>query len=108
MTATIWHNPQCSKSQATLALLHEAGIEVTVVDYLADPPGITDLARLLARAGLPARALLRPEGKALADADAAKILAAIAAKPSLLERPLVETPRGVRLCRPPERVRDIL
>lgn len=109
MRATILHHPRCSKSRATLALLREAGAEVTVVDYLVTPPAAAELVRLLALAGLTPRDVLRRgEGAALAGADDAAVLAAIAAEPALLERPLVETPRGVRLCRPPERVHEIL
>lgn len=105
MRATIWHNPRCSKSRAALALLEEAGADVTVVDYLATPPTAADLARLIARAGLPPHALLRPGAPPLEEDD---VLDAVAADPTLLERPLVETARGVVLARPPERVRDIL
>lgn len=105
MRATIWHNPRCSKSRAALALLEEAGVDVTVVDYLATPPTAADLARLIARANLPPHALLRPGAPPLEEDD---VLEAIAADPTLLERPLVETARSVVLARPPERVRDIL
>lgn len=105
MRATIWHNPRCSKSRAALALLEEAGADVTVIDYLATPPTAADLARLIARAGLPPHALLRPGAPPLEEDD---VLEAIAADPTLLERPLVETACGVVLARPPERVRDIL
>lgn len=111
MKATIWHNPRCGTSRKTLALLEEAGAEVTVIDYLAAPPTAATLAALYARAGMTARAGLRikePAAKALADADEATILAAMAADPIIIERPLVETDKGVRLCRPQERVREIL
>lgn len=103
--ANIYHNPDCSKSRATLDLLHEAGADVTVVHYLENPPTAADLARLIARAGLPPHALLRPGAPPLEEDD---VLEAIAADPTLLERPLVETARGVVLARPPERIRDIL
>ena len=105
MKATIYHNPRCSKSRAALAILRDANADITIVDYLATPPTAAALARLLARAGLPPAAILRPGTPPMED-DA--ILTAIAADPTLLERPLVETAKGVVLARPPERVRDIL
>jgi len=103
--ATIWHNPRCSKSRATLALLEAAGVAVTVVEYLRVPPSADELARLYSRAGMTPREGLRSHAPPLAD-DA--ILAAMAADPTLIERPLVETELGVRLCRPPKRVIEIL
>ena len=106
MRATILHNPRCSKSRETLALLHAAGAEVTVIDHLATPPATADLTQLLVRAGLSTHDILR--GEAEVNADDHAILATIAADPVRLERPLVETERGVRLCRPPERVHEIL
>ena len=112
MKATIWHNPRCSKSRETLALLRAApGVAVTVVEYLKQPPGPAELSRLIGLAGLkPGDALRRsePGAAALKDAGADDMLAAMAADPILIERPLVETEKGVRLCRPPERVREIL
>lgn len=111
MKATILHNPRCSKSRETLALLEAAGADVVIVDYLKAPPSAEELARLYARAGLSPREALRKgeEGaKRLGQASDAEILAAMAADPILIERPLVETEKGVRLGRPPERVREIL
>ena len=111
MKARIWHNPRCSKSREALALLQAAGAEIEVIEYLRTPPGAGELGRLYARAGLSPREGLRraEEGaKALADADDATILAAMATDPILIERPLVETDKGVRLGRPPERVLEIL
>ena len=111
MNATIYHNPRCGTSRAVLGLLREAGAEVRVVDYLTDPPTAAELARLYAAAGIsPAQGLRAREhaAAALRDASDDAILAAMAADPILIERPLVETPRGVRLCRPPERVQEIL
>lgn len=111
MKATIWHNPRCSKSRETLAILQDAGAEVEIVEYLKTPPSAEELARLLDRAGLvPAQVLRKAEtgAKDLTDADDATILAAMAADPILIERPLVETEKGVRLGRPPEAVREIL
>jgi len=111
LKATIWHNPRCSKSRAALALLHGAGAEVAVIDYLRDPPERALLADLYARAGLRPQDGLRaqePGAAALADADDAAVLDAMAADPRLIERPLVATAKGVVLARPPERVHDIL
>ena len=109
--ATIYHNPRCSKSREALALLRAAGAEVTVVEYLRTPPSAAQLADLFARAGLsPREGLRRSEdgAAALRDADDASILDAMTANPILIERPIVETERGVRLGRPPECVREIL
>jgi arsenate reductase len=110
--ATIYHNPRCSKSRETLAILEEApGIDVAIVDYLKTPPTRAKLAALLAAAGLSPRDGLRKseEGaKALKDADDDAILDAMIADPILIERPLVETEKGVRMGRPPDRVREIL
>lgn len=111
MNATIYHNPRCGTSRATLDLLRAAGAEVRVLEYLTDPPTPAELARLYAAAGLsPAQGLRarEPAAAALREASDDTILATMAADPILIERPLVETPRGVRLCRPPERVREIL
>lgn len=111
MKATIYHNPRCSTSRQTLDILREAGADVTVIDYLKTPPSKAELARLYARAGLtPAEGLRTKEEAAavLAGASDAAILEAMAADPILIERPLVETEKGVRLARPKERVYDIL
>ncbi|UIJ46694.1 arsenate reductase (glutaredoxin) [Sphingomonas cannabina] len=111
MKATIWHNPRCSKSREALAILHEAGAEVTVVEYLKTPPSRDELARLYARAGMTPREGLRTAedaAKTLKDASDDAILDAMAADPILIERPLVETEKGVVLGRPPEKVREIL
>jgi len=109
--ATIYHNPRCSKSRETLALLQEAGADVTVIEYLKNPPSRAELARVYAKAGMTPREGLRTaeEGaKALKTATDDQILDAMAADPILIERPLVETDKGVRLGRPPEKVREIL
>jgi len=112
MKATIYHNPRCSKSRETLAILEGTpGLAVEIVDYLKTPPGRDTLAALYARAGLTPREGLRKGedgAKALADASDDAILDAMAADPILIERPLVETEKGVRLGRPPERVKEIL
>jgi arsenate reductase len=111
MKATIWHNPRCSKSRETLALLEAAGAEVTVVEYLKTPPSRAELVRLYAKAGMTPREGLRKSedgAKSLKDASNDAILDAMAADPILIERPLVETEKGVRLGRPPEKVHEIL
>jgi arsenate reductase len=112
LKATIWHNPRCSKSRETLATLQAApGVEVEIVEYLKHPPSRDELAALYAAAGLTPREGLRKSedgAKALKHADDDAILDAMAADPILIERPLVETPKGVRLGRPPEKVREIL
>ncbi|HMI18589.1 MAG TPA: arsenate reductase (glutaredoxin) [Sphingomonas sp.] len=111
MKATIYHNPRCSKSRETLALLEAAGADVTVVEYLKTPPSRAGLARLYAKAGMtPTQGLRTAEdsAKPLKGASDDAILDAMAANPILIERPLVETEKGVRLGRPPEKVREIL
>lgn len=111
MRATIWHNPKCSTSRNTLALLREAGADVTVIEYLKTPPSRAELARLYAKAGITPRQGLRTkqeEAKALAGAGDDAILDAMAANPILIERPIVETSKGARVCRPIETVREIL
>jgi len=112
MKATIWHNPRCSKSRATLAILErQPDIELEVIDYLGNPPARDKLAQLYRTAGIAPHAGLRASEAAasgLAGADDAAVLDAMAADPRLIERPLVETDKGVRLCRPPEKVHEIL
>jgi arsenate reductase (glutaredoxin) len=112
--ATIWHNPNCGTSRKTLAILEEtAGVELTVIDYLENPPSAAKLAQLYRDAGITPREGLRLRGtdaaeRGLPEASDAEVLAAMVAAPILIERPLVETERGVRLCRPQDRVREIL
>lgn len=112
MKATIYHNPRCSKSREALAILNETpGLEVEVIEYLKTPPGRATLGDLYQRAGMTAREGLRiaeNAAKPLKGVDDDTILDAMAANPILIERPLVVTEKGVRLGRPPERVRDIL
>ncbi|ACB78874.1 arsenate reductase [Methylorubrum populi BJ001] len=111
----IYHNPACGTSRNTLAMIRNAGIEPHVIEYLKTPP-TRDLVRQLARrAGLAVRDLLREKGTPYAElnlGDASlsddQLLDAVAAHPVLLNRPLVVTPRGVRLCRPSEAVLDLL
>ncbi len=111
MKATIWHNPRCGTSRNALALLEEAGADVTVVEYLRNPPTPDELKRVYARAGLSPRDGLRsrePAAQDLAAATDAEIIDAMMLNPVLIERPLVETDKGVVLARPAERVREIL
>jgi len=114
MKATIWHNPKCGTSRNTLAILEETpGVEVIVIEYLRKPPTVEKLAQLYADAGITPQQGLRIKGtdaieRGLAQADSRAVLAAMAAEPALIERPLVETGKGVRLCRPKETVHDIL
>lgn len=114
MKATIWHNPACGTSRKTLALLQETpGVDLTVVEYLVTPPSAERLAGLYRAAGLTPQQGLRLRGtdaaeRGLPQADDATVLAAMAAEPKLIERPLVETDKGVRLCRPQDKVLEIL
>lgn len=113
MKATIWHNPRCSKSRAALARLEQAGYDVEVVEYLKAPPSRDTLSRLYKAARISPAQGLRLSGtdaaeRGLPQADDATVLDAMAADPALIERPLVETPKGVRLCRPEERIDEIL
>jgi arsenate reductase len=113
MKATIWHNPKCGTSRNTLAILEEAGVDLTVIEYLKNGPTRDKLAQLYADAGITPNEGLRIRGtdateRGLPDADTDTVLDAMAAEPALIERPLVETEKGVRLCRPKERVQEIL
>lgn len=111
MKATIWHNPKCGTSRKTLVILEEAGADVEVIEYLKTPPTRDKLAALYARAGITPRQGLRAKQEEAApflDAGDDKILDAMVANPILIERPLVETAKGVRLCRPQDKVREIL
>ena len=113
MTATIHHNPQCGTSRKTLEILRQAGAEVTVIEYMKTPPSRAELQRLYARAGISPREGLRAKESlaaelGLAEAGDEAILDAMMAHPVLINRPLVETAKGVRLCRPQDVVREIL
>ena len=113
MIATIWHNPACGTSRKTLALLEESGADVTVIEYLKHAPTAAKLTQLYRDAGMTPAEGLRLRGtdaeeRGLPQADDDSVLAAMAADPRLIERPLVETAKGVRLCRPQERVNEIL
>jgi arsenate reductase len=111
----IYHNPACGTSRNTLALIRNAGIEPHVVEYLKTPPSRALLIELIDRAGITPRDLLREKGTPYAElglGDAsltdAALLDAMMAHPVLINRPLVVSPLGVRLCRPSEAVLDLL
>ena len=112
---TIWHNPKCGTSRKVLAMVRARGIEPTIVDYVNSPPSIAAIKSVLKEMGATPRDLLRRRGTpydalGLDDdklGDAA-LIAAMHAHPILIERPVVRAPKGTRLCRPPERVEDIL
>lgn len=114
MKATIWHNPKCGTSRKTLAILEGSnGVEVEVIEYLKTPPTAEKLAQLYRDAGITPQQGLRLRGtdaqaRGLPHADDATVLAAMAADPILIERPVIETDKGVRLCRPQDVVREIL
>jgi arsenate reductase (glutaredoxin) len=115
MNVTIWHNPACGTSRNTLAMIRATGIEPKVIEYLQSPPDRATLTRLIAAAGLTARGLLREKDTpfqklGLADVTLTEefLIDAMLAHPLLINRPLVETPLGVRLCRPSEVVLGIL
>ncbi|UYO38568.1 arsenate reductase (glutaredoxin) [Rhodopseudomonas palustris] len=115
MDVIIYHNPSCGTSRNTLGLIRNVGIEPHVIEYLKCPPSRTLLKQLIARAGLTPRQALREKGTpyaelklgdpSLSDDD---LLDAMIAHPILIQRPLVVTPSGVRLCRPSEQVLDLL
>ncbi|WP_159911282.1 arsenate reductase (glutaredoxin) [Pantoea sp. 18069] len=112
---TIYHNSRCSNSRGALALIRERGIAPQIVDYIAEPLDAAALTALIAQLGVPVRDLLRSkeavyaelqlDGPAIGDAE---LIAAVAAHPVLLNRPIVVTPRGAALCRPPEKVLALL
>jgi len=115
MKATIYHNPLCGTSRKTLEILRDSGAAVSIREYLNDPPTRDELARLYQRAGLTARQGLRAKeplaeelGLTRPDATDDAVLDAMLEHPILIERPIVETDKGVRLCRPQDKVREIL
>jgi arsenate reductase (glutaredoxin) len=115
MKATIWHNPDCGTSRKTLAILAETpGVELTIIDYRKTPFARAKLEQLFRDAGLSPRDALRTRGSPaeelglIDDASAAAILNAMVQHPILVERPFVETDKGVRLCRPQDKVYEIL
>ena len=115
MDIVIYHNPECGTSRNTLAMIRNAGIEPHVIEYLKTPPSRAMVRQLAARAGITVRDLLREKGTPFAELNLGdpaltdeQLLDAIAAHPILMNRPVVVSPKGVRLCRPSEAVLDLL
>jgi arsenate reductase (glutaredoxin) len=112
---TIFHNPACGTSRNTLALIRHAGFEPQVVEYLKTPPSVDQLRELLAEMDMPVRGLLREKGTPYAELGLddpnwteAQLLEFIQQHPILMNRPVVRTPLGTKLCRPSEAVLDLL
>jgi arsenate reductase (glutaredoxin) len=112
---TIYHNTQCGTSRNTLAMIRQSGVEPTVIEYLKTPPSRETLQALVARMGVPVRDILRKKGTPYDELDLgnpqwtdAQLLDFIGQHPSLLNRPIVVTSLGVRLCRPSEVLLEIL
>jgi arsenate reductase len=115
MTVTIYHNPECGTSRNTLAMIRQSGVEPVVIEYLKRPPSRARIIELVQAAGLTVREAIRQKDTPYADLGLADmslsddaLLDAVEAHPILLNRPLVETPIGTRLCRPSEVVLDII
>ncbi|MBB4258525.1 MULTISPECIES: arsenate reductase (glutaredoxin) [unclassified Bradyrhizobium] len=115
MDAIIYHNPDCGTSRNTLAMIRHAGIEPHVIEYLKTPPSRTLLQQLVARMGISVREAVREKAAPYAELGLAnpaltddQLLDAMVAHPILINRPIVVTPKGVRLCRPSELVLDLL
>jgi arsenate reductase len=112
---TIYHNPACGTSRNTLAMIRKSGEEPIVIEYLKEPPTRARLVELIAAMGIPARALLRQKGTPYDELGLAdpgwtddELIDFMIAHPILINRPMVVTPKGARLCRPSEVVLDIL
>jgi arsenate reductase len=115
MTVTIFHNPTCGTSRNTLAMIRNSGVEPSVIEYLKTPPTKARLQQLSTAMGTGPRALLREKGTPYAELDLANpkwtdedLLDFMLSQPILINRPIVETPLGTRLCRPSELVLDLL
>jgi arsenate reductase (glutaredoxin) len=115
MTITIYHNPQCGTSRNTLAMIRASGEEPVVIEYLKDPPSRERLVELIAAMGITPRELLREKGTPYAELGLdypkwsdEELIGFMLAHPILINRPIVETPLGTKLCRPSEAVLDIL
>lgn len=114
-TITVYHNPQCGTSRNVLALIRNSGVEPEVIEYLQNPPTQARLAELVAATGQGVRALIREKGTPYAELGLdqphwsdEQLLAFMVAHPVLINRPLVVSPLGVKLCRPSEAVLDVL
>lgn len=115
MPVKIYHNPRCSKSRQTLEIIRNAGIEPQIIEYLKTPPTAAEIESLLTALALAPQEIMRRGEEifktldlARPDISRAKLLAAIASHPVLIERPIVVTGKGARICRPPEIVHEIL
>jgi arsenate reductase len=115
MDVIIYHNPNCGTSRNTLALIRNSGVEPHVIEYLKSPPSRVMLKELITRMGISARALLREKGTPYAELGLGDpqlseeaLIEAMLAQPILINRPIVVSPKGVRLCRPSELVLDLL
>jgi arsenate reductase len=115
MSVTIYHNPDCGTSRNTLAMIRQSGEEPQVIEYLKDPPSLARLVELVKEMGIPVRALLREKGTPYAELGLAdpkwtddQLIDFMLAHPILINRPIVVTPKGARLCRPSEAVLDLL
>lgn len=115
MSVVIWHNSKCATSRKVLEMIRAKGMDPKIIEYVKTPPSVADIKAVLKEAGMKPRELLRQRGTPYDDlglddsklTDAA-LIAAMHAHPILIERPVVRTRKGARLCRPPERVREIL
>jgi len=115
MSVTIYHNPACRTSRNTLAMIRQSGQEPEIIAYLSNPPSRARLIGLIKAMGIPVRALLREKGTPYAELGLAdpkwsddQLIDFMLAHPILINRPIVETPKGTRLCRPSEAVLDLL
>ena len=115
MSVTIYHNPSCGTSRNTLAMIRQSGVEPEIIEYLKNPPARARLVELIKEMGIPVRALLREKGTPYAELGLAdpkwsdeQLLDFMLAHPILINRPIVVTPKGTKLCRPSEAVLDLL
>lgn len=115
MTITIYHNPKCGTSRNTLAMIREAGVEPEVIEYLKTPPSREKLIDLISKMDIPVRDLLRQKGTPYDELGLGEdkwsdnqLIDFMLEHPILINRPIVETDKGVRLCRPSEKVMDLL
>jgi arsenate reductase (glutaredoxin) len=115
MSVTIYHNPSCGTSRNTLAMIRQSGVEPVVIEYLKNPPDRARLIELIGAMGIPVRALLRERGTPYAELGLAdpkwsdeQLLDLMLAHPILINRPIVVTAKGTKLCRPSEAVLDLL
>ena len=115
MSVTIYHNPACGTSRNTLAMIRQSGQEPEIIEYLKNPPDRARLIELIKALGIPVRALLREKGTPYAELGLAdpkwsddQLIDFMLAHPILINRPIVVTPKGVRLCRPSELVLELL